>query len=173
MANIGRCLLILLAMTPIMGGAMEIQWTRMAGQWPVEASPLVANFTGSGKSEILVLTRGGQLMLWAADGIAIGSGQDGTVAQLPPGRWTTTPTLVDASETSTRLLVTSVEGLVVGLDTKFQSVWRHKLPSETGWGRATPALLRTSSGLAFAFGDSSGTVTCLTSGGKVLWTNAL
>src|SRR5437870_4700484 len=125
MAHIVRRFLIVLAMSPIMGVAMEIQWTRMAGQWPVEASPMVADFTGSGKSEILVLNRGGQLMLWADDGAAIGPGQDGTVMQLPPGRWTTAPTVLDTTE-GTRLLVASVEGLVVGLDRKFQLVWQHK-----------------------------------------------
>ena len=157
---------------PVFGRAMEIQWTRMAGQWPVEASPLAADLSRSGKADILVLNRGGQLMLWAADGTAVGSGQDGLVAQLPAGRWTTAPTLVDAP-TGARLLAASVEGLVVGLDQRFQVLWQHKLPGETSWGRATPAPLTTSAGAAFAFGDSSGVVTCLTVAGKVVWTNAL
>ena len=157
---------------PVFGRAMEIQWTRMAGQWPVEASPLAADLSRSGKADILVLNRGGQLMLWAADGTAVGSGQDGLVAQLPAGRWTTAPTLVDAP-TGVRLLAASVEGLVVGLDQRFQVLWQHKLPGETSWGRATPAPLTTSAGPAFAFGDSSGTATCLTAAGKVVWTNAL
>lgn len=30
-----------------LGNAMDIQWTRMAGQWPVEASPLVGNFSSA------------------------------------------------------------------------------------------------------------------------------
>ena len=106
----------------------------MAGQWPVEASPLVADFSHSGKAEILVLNRGGQLMLWAADGAAVGSGQDGLVSQLPAGRWTTAPTLVE-SATGARLLAASVEGLVVGLDQKFQVLCQYKLPGETSWGR--------------------------------------
>jgi hypothetical protein len=112
--------------------AIEIQWTRMAGQWPVEASPLVADLDGSGKAQILVLNRGGQLMLWAADSTAVGSGQDGLVAQLPPGRWTTAPIWVDAPADA-RLLAASVEGLVVALDQKFQVLWQHKLPGETSW----------------------------------------
>jgi hypothetical protein len=165
-------LLIVAALTPVFGRAMEIQWTRMAGQWPVEASALVADFSHAGKAEILVLNRGGQLMLWAADGTAIGSGQDGLVAQLPAGRWTTAPTLVDAPP-GARLLAANVEGSVVGLDQKFQVLWEHKLPGETSWGRATPASLTTSAGRAFAFGDSSGVATCLTAAGKVVWTNAL
>ena len=135
-----------------MGWAMEIGWTRMAGQWPVESSPLVADFSRSGTNEILVLNRGGQLMLWAADGTAVGSGQDGLVAQLPPGRWTTAPTLVD-SPGGARLVAANVEGLVVGLGQKFQLLWQHKLPGETGWGRATPTRLQTDFGAAFAFGD--------------------
>ena len=171
-AHPAAAFLLAAALMPGLGWAMEIQWTRMAGQWPVEASPLVADFSHSGKAEILVLNRGGQLMLWAADGSAVGPGQDGLVSQLPAGRWTTAPTLVDAP-TDPRLLAASVEGLVIGLDEKFQLLWEHKLPGETGWGRATPASLTTSAGPAFAFGDSSGVATCLTAAGKVLWTNAL
>src|SRR6266850_3187367 len=86
-----------------LGCAMDIQWTRMAGQWPVETSPLVGEFSQPGKTEILVLNRGGQLMLWSPDGTAVGSGQDGLIAQLPQGRWTTAPMLVDAA-TGARLV---------------------------------------------------------------------
>ncbi len=160
------------ALAPALGGAMEIQWTRMAGQWPVEASPLAGQFSGSGKAEILVLNRGGQLMLWASDGTAIGAGQDGLVAQLPQGQWTTTPTLVDSSA-GARLLLASVEGQVVGLNAKFQSLWQRKLPGQTIWGRAMPVTVRTGSGSALVFTDLSGTATCLTPGGEVVWTNAL
>jgi hypothetical protein len=165
-------LLFALALAPCLSRAMEIQWTRMAGQWPVEASPLVADLGNSGHAQILVLNRGGQLMLWAADGTVVGAGQDGLVAQLPAGRWTTVPTLVDAPS-GARLLVANVEGLVVGLDQKYQVLWQHKLPGETSWGNSIPARFTTSAGTAFAFGDSSGTVTCLTGEGKVVWTNAL
>ena len=165
-------LLIAIVLAPCVSRGMEIEWTRMAGQWPVEASPLVADFSHNGKVEILVLNRGGQIMLWSPEGTAVGSGQDGLVAQLTAGRWTTAQTPIDAPQT-THLLVSSVEGLVVALDTKFQVLWQHKLPGETAWGNATPAPLTTSAGLVFAFGDSSGTVTCLTDEGRIVWTNAL
>lgn len=164
--------IIAVAVTPALGWAMEIQWTRMAGQTPVEASPLVGQFSGDGKTEILVLNQGGQLLLWAADGTANGPGQDGLVAQLPEGRWTTAPTLVDAA-TGTRLVLASVKGLVVGLDQKFQPRWQHQLHGETAWGRAVPAVLRAGSGSTLVFNDLSGTVTCLSSNGQVVWTNAL
>jgi hypothetical protein len=167
-----RALLLAITLAPGLSRAMEIRWTRMAGQWPVEASPVVADFGNSGKTQILVLNRGGQLMLWGADGTAVGTGQDGLVTQLPPGRWTTAPTLAN-TPTGAHLLVASVEGLVVSLDQRFQLLWRHKLPGETSWGNATPARLNSDAGPALAFGDSSGTVTCLTSEGKVVWTNAL
>mgnify|MGYP001558705890 CR=1 FL=1 len=159
------------ALTPALGGAMEIQWTRMAGQTPVEASPLVGDFSGNSKDEILVLNRGGQLLLWKADGTAIGAGQDGLVAQLPQGQWTTTPTLVD-SPAGARLLLASVEGHVVGLDARFQSLWQRKLPGQTIWGRVTPVTVRAGSGSVLVFTDLSGTATCLTPGGEVVWTNA-
>lgn len=154
------------------GRAMDIRWTRMAGQWPVEASPLVGKFSDSGQQEILVGNRGGQLLLWSPDGKAIGPGQDGAVAQLPQGQWTTAPTLLDG-HASTRFLVASVEGLVVGLDAKFKLLWQHKLPGQTVWGRALPAIVGKASGPVFIFNDLSGTATCMSPGGEVLWTNAL
>jgi PQQ-like domain/Glycoside hydrolase 123, catalytic domain len=167
-----KSLPIAAALLPFFGHAMEIKWTRMAGQWPVECSPLVAKFDQTGNNEILVLNRGGQLLLWSPNGSAVGTGQDGLVAQLPEGRWTTTPTLLEPGE-GARLIVANVEGLVVGLDQRFQLLWQHKLAGETGWENATPARLQTSSGPGFAFGDGAGTVTCFTSAGRVLWTNSL
>lgn len=146
--------------------AMEIQWTRMAGQWPVEASPLVGRFTRTDESQILVVNRGGQMLLWSADGRPIGEGQDGLVCQLPTNRWTTVPTWL-GGEPGGLFLVTSVEGLVVGLDGKFQKLWQHKLPGETSWGRAMPAV----AGPGFVFTDHSGTATCLNRKGGVVWTN--
>jgi len=146
--------------------AMEIQWTRMAGQWPVEASPLVGHFTNPNEPQILVVNRGGQVLLWPADGKAIGDGQDGIVCQLPTNRWTTVPTRVDG-DSGTRLMVASVEGLVVGLDERFRLLWQYKLPGEAGWGRAMPAVLRS----GYVFADSSGTATCLNGKGEVVWTN--
>ena len=98
----------------------------------------MARFSGVGKEEILVLNQSGQLLLWASDGTAIGSGQDGLVAQLPEGRWTTAPTLVDAAA-GVRFVLASVKGLVVGLDRKFQSLWQHQLPGETAWKGGLPA----------------------------------
>ena len=94
------------------------------------------------------------------------------MCQLPAGRWTTAPTLVEMPE-GARLLAASVEGLVVGLDEKFQVLWQHRLAGETDWGRATPGQLQTASGLAFVFGDGAGTLTCLSPNGKTIWTNAL
>ena len=67
---------------PDLAAAMQIQWTRMAGQWPVEASPLVIASTNSATDQILILNRGGQLLLWSADGAALGPGQDGLVVLL-------------------------------------------------------------------------------------------
>jgi len=155
-----------------LGCAMDIQWTRMAGQWPVEASPLVGNFAGGHKDEILVLNRGGQILHWDADGTAIGSGQGGLVSQLPEGRWTTASTLIE-NPSGARLVVASVEGRVIGLDRKFQPIWQHTLPGETVWGCAVPAVFRAGAISFLVFTDSSGLATCLTGEGKVAWTNAL
>src|SRR5437764_5442954 len=135
-------ILVAVTMLPSTSWTMDIQWTRMAGQWPVEASPVVIRSENRTKDEILVLNRGGQLLLWTADGKAIGPGQDGLIAQLPEGRWTTAPTLID-SPSGARFVVTSVEGLVVALNRRFQTVWQHRLSGETVWGRARPAIWKT------------------------------
>jgi len=164
-----RLLVLALAVMPV--PALEIQWTRMAGQWPVETSPLVGQFGSGGGEEILVLNRGGQLLWWQADGKALGPGQDGMAVQLPEGRWTTTPLKIDASN-GAAFVVASVEGRVVGLDGKFQLRWQHKLSGETLWSRATPARLGDGAESGFVFSDAAGVVTCLNSAGKVIWTNA-
>lgn len=148
------------------GGAMEIQWTRMAGQWPVEASPLVGRFTGNEEEQILVINRGGQVLLWAADGKPLGAGQDGLVCQLPTNRWTTALTPLPGGS-GARFVAASVEGLVVGLDAKFQMLWQHKLAGETSWGRAMPAVGESK----LVFTDQSGAATCLKPNGEVAWTN--
>ncbi len=168
-----RTLLIatMLAVTGV-ATAMDIEWTRTTGQWPVEASPLVGDFTHSGKNEILILNRGGQLLRWAPDGTFLGPGQDGSVQQLPAGRWTTAPTLVDGNP-GLSLISTSVEGLVVGLDSSFQVRWKRKLAGETGWGRAIPTVLGDAASPRFVFGDVTGNVTCLGPDGGILWTNLL
>jgi len=164
-----RLLIIAAAVSiPSFGQAMEIRWTRMAGQWPVEASPLVGRFTSGDESQILLLNRGGQVLLWSADGKQIGEGQDGAVCQLPTNRWATVPTRV-ADQTGVEFVVASVEGLIVGLDGKFRQLWQYKLPGETSWGRAMPAMVAS----GFVFTDQSGAATCLNGKGEVVWTNNL
>jgi len=145
----------------------------MAGQWPVEASPVVLKSFDGGPEEILILNRGGQILLWTADGKPIGSGQDGMAAQLPEGSWTTAPTTVVDPASGTHFVVASVEGLVAGLDRQFRKLWEYKLPGKTVWGCAMPASIRPENGSGLVFSDLSGTATCLSSGGKMLWTNAL
>ena len=151
--------------------ATEIQWTRTTAQFPVEASPLVGPF-GKGGTNILILNMGGQLLLWDANGTPLGSGQDGMVAQLPAGRWTTQPTALGAG-TDLRLVIANVKGDLVCLDQSFRQKWQHKLAGETVWGRAFPTILKTPLGENLVFSDSSGLLTCLTPDGKLTWTNAL
>lgn len=174
MMNTTRHTVILAALLAALStycSAAEVVWTRMAGQTPVESSPLVGKFTGQ-QDEILILNRGGQLLLWSDDGKAIGPGQDGLVAQLPAGKWTTTPTLLDEAS-GTRLIVASVEGRIVGLDAKFQPTWEHKLAGGTEWGRAVPAVLKTATGQLVVFNDHSSNATCLKPDGSVAWMKKL
>lgn len=143
----------------------------MAGQWPVEASPVVLEAQDGSGNHILVLNRGGQLLLWSADGKALGTGQDGLVEQLPPGRWTTAPIRVISPQI--QFILASVEGEVLGLGSQFRPRWKYQLPGETVWGQAVPAKVNTSSGTNFVFADLSGTVSCFNADGRVLWTNKL
>ena len=144
--------------------AMQIEWVRMTGQYPVETSPLVVDLKGDGKRQIVALGRGGQVMLWSLDGKAIGAGPDGASAQLPAGRWTTTATLVGRT-----LVACSVEGTVVALDTALKERWRFSLPGATTWGRGRPAVIEVNGSPAMCFGDNSGAFTCLNAEGKQLW----
>lgn len=162
-------LLVILPALSSVAPAMEIQWTRTTGQFPVEAS-LFLRGTSEGLPQILVLNRGGQLLLWTADGKDIGSGQDGMVAKLPPGQWTTAPTPLWGA--AARFVFASVDGQVVALDQGFQRCWEYKLAGKTVWGRAIPAVLSHGPSPRLVFNDLSGAVTCLTSEGKVAWTNA-
>jgi hypothetical protein len=146
----------------------EIIWTRMTGQMPVEAAPLVADLNGDGAKEILLLNRAGQLMLWKLDGSPLGRGQDGTIAELPKGRWTSTPALLETAS-GARVLAVSVEGLVLALDTNFKILWRHQLPGETVWGKTTPTIIDAGAGKLACYGDVSGTLTCLDANGRQAW----
>jgi outer membrane protein assembly factor BamB len=146
----------------------EIVWTRMTGQMPVEAAPLVADLNRDGEKEILLLNRAGQLMLWKLDGTPIGSGQDGTAAELPKGRWTSTPAWFE-SAAGARLLAVSVEGQVIALDTSLKILWRHSLSGETLWGKTTPLLLDGGAPRLACYADVSGTLTCLDADGRVGW----
>ncbi len=146
----------------------EIVWTRMTGQMPVEAAPLVADLNGDGEKEILLLNRAGQLMLWKLDGSPLGRGQDGTIAELPKGRWTSTPALFEAAS-GARVLVVSVEGLVMALDTNFKILWSHQLPGETVWGKTMPTLVDAGAGKLACYSAVSGTLTCLDANGRAAW----
>ncbi len=162
-----RTAAVLLACVPT-AHAMEIEWVRTTGQWPVETAPLVADLEGDGTSEILAVNRGGQVLAWRIDGSAIGSGEDGLVAQLPPGRWTTTATLTPGRRAA-RLLVGSVEGLILGLDREYRVVWKYQLPGTTVWGRCLPAAVPWEGELAYCYADESGTVTLLKQDGSIAW----
>lgn len=140
----------------------------MTGQTPVEAAPLVADLNHDGENELLLVNRGGQLMLWKLDGTPVGSGQDGAIAQLPKGTWTSTPALIQ-SPAGLRILTVSIEGLVTALDAGFKVVWSYQLSGETLWGKTTPALLEGAQGKLACYGDSSGTLTCLEANGCVAW----
>ena len=162
----------MLLLLSLPAAAMEFEWTKPAGQFRTEATPLVADFDGDGVAEILAVNMGGQVMLWAVDGAPIGSGQDGTVAQLPDGRWTAMPVLVEA--TDGRLLVFgSVEGDLVALNTAWDVAWQHALGAETTWSKAVPAVVPTDSGTLLCIGDASGHITALDEDGGVAWSTAL
>lgn len=139
--------------------AMERTWTRMTGQYRVEATPLVEDLEGDGSLEIVVVNVEGQVLCWKTDGTPLGSGPDGQVAQLPQGRWTSKPL-----RWGERLLFGSVEGVLVALDLKFQPAWQLALGAETTWSRGVPVKTKANGGDGselMALGDSSGKITLI------------
>ena len=156
--------------------AAERVWTRMTGQYPIESAPVAVDMSDSGVQQLVAVNRGGQVMVWHPDGSDWGSGQDGMVAQLPEGRWTSTPAFFrseDRTGPGTQFVFVSVEGTVVALDIHFKPLWQFTLGAETHWARATPALLDTPKGPLWCVGDVSGTVTALTLTGDRAWSTAL
>ncbi len=152
--------------------AMDLAWTQPNAQWPVETAPLVVDLNHDAQPEILILNRGGQLLHWSGDGQPLGEGQGGAVCTLPKDDWPTTPTLA-RTRNGMRILVCSVKGLVVCLDSSFTQLWEYKLPGETTWGRATPAILETGDGIRAVYGDHSGALICLGMDGSKVWTKQI
>jgi hypothetical protein len=122
-----------------------------------------------GLQELLAVNVGGQVMLWNLDGTDKGAGQDGAVAELPKGEWSSMPVVVNVRE-GARIVLGSTDGLLVCLDSTFKTQWSYQLPGTTQWSRAVPALLSSNEGPCLVIGDQSGTVTCLRADGRVLWT---
>lgn len=151
---------------------MEIAWTRMTGQWPIESSPVVTDFDNNGSPEVLAVNRGGQILLWDSQGDPLARDEARTVGQLPEGLWSSSPTILP-SQPSLRLCACSTEGKVVGLDSDFEPIWEYTLPGKTTFGRARPVLWESGSEVGICFGDHSGTVTCLNPSGEEIWSTDL
>ena len=151
---------------------MELVWTRPAAQYRSEATPLVTDFDGDGAPDILSVNLGGQVLLWEADGTPIGTGQDGMVAQLPEGRWTSQPVQLFRPE-GPLVVFGSVEGNLLALDSAWAVVWQHALGAETTWSRAVPAVVDAGDKSLVVIGDASGKITALDAGGAVAWSTQL
>jgi len=168
--NFSIALLLISAVLPT--AAMELVWTRPAAQYRSEATPLVADFDGDGAVEILSVNLGGQVLLWETDGTPVGTGQDGMIAQLPEGRWTSQPVLVFRPE-GPLVVFGSVEGNLVALYNTWAVAWQHALGAETAWSRAVPAVVDEGGKTLVVIGDASGIITALDTGGEVAWSTAL
>ncbi len=163
-------LLLVAAVSP--AAAMELAWTRPAAQYRTEATPLVADLDDDGAVEVLSVNLGGQVLLWEADGTPMGAGQDGMVAQLPEGRWTSQPVQLFRPE-GPLVVFGSVEGNLVALDSAWEVVWQHALGAETTWSRAVPAVVEEGGKTLVVIGDASGKITALDATGAVAWSTAL
>ncbi len=151
--------------------AMKIEWVQPTGQYPVENAPVRADCDGDGQPELVAVNRLGQVMVWREDGTPVGSGQDGAVARLPEGQWTSSPGLL-GDDAARQWLFCSVEGKVAALDRAFQPAWEAQLPGKTPWGGGLPAkVIRTgaAAGVLACYGDQSGAITCLDASGKAVW----
>ena len=154
-------------------GAMDLVWTRTTGQFRPESAPALVEGVAEREALLVCVNVGGQVMAWRLDGTDFGSGQDGsgqdgTVYQLPEGQWTSTPAVM-RSESGPVLVFCSVEGLVVALKKDFTPLWEHRLAEGTWWSRGTPLALTQSGQDTLYFGDKSGAVTCLRPDGTVAW----
>lgn len=158
--------LILAASLP--AAALEIDWVRMTGRWPLESAPRVTDLDGDGADEIVAVNRGGQVLLWKADGTPVGKGPDGVAATLPEGQWTSTPARVDTAQ-GPLVLVCSGKGLVVALGADLKERWQYQLPGETVWAKAEPAVLANNGDPRIGYMDQSGTFTVLKADGSVAW----
>lgn len=166
-----RLSLVALLLVPLCARAMERVWTRPAGQFRTEATPLIADLDGDSAPEILSVNLGGQVLLWRSEGTPVGAGQDGMIAQLPEGRWTSAPVLLDTP--NRRVVFVSVEGTVAALDESWTVVWQHALGAETTWSHGVPAVLRVDEKSLLVIGDASGKITALDGQGAVVWTTPL
>lgn len=170
MRFIAAVFLVLLSIPSAKG--MELVWTRPAAQYRSEATPLVADFDDDGAPEILSVNLGGQVLLWETDGTPIGAGQDGMIAQLPEGRWTSKPVQLFRPE-GPLVVFGSVEGNLVALDSAWAVAWQHALGAETTWSRAVPAVVDAGDKTLVVIGDASGEITALDAQGAVAWSTAL
>ena len=166
-----RCLVVG-GLCAFSSSAMDIEWTRMTGQFAPDAGPVVVDVDGDGSDEIVLVNVGGQVLLWASDGTAIGEGQDGMVVQLPEGEWPSMPGVLD-TDSGPQLVFGNVHGQLVAFDNTFRQVWTYALPGETTWSRAVPVPVDTPAGTAWCIADQSGTVTCLNTDGTARWAAAL
>lgn len=147
---------------------MDLVWSRGTGQYRCEATPAVVDIDGDGNEELLAVNVGGQVMLWNPDGSQANDGQDGAIAELPKGEWSSMP-LVIGSGPGTRIMFGNTAGLFICTNTGFVTQWTYQTPGKTQWSRAVPAVLRSSSGEKLFIGDMSGAVTCLDMNGRVSW----
>jgi outer membrane protein assembly factor BamB len=164
--------ILLLVAAVLPAAAMELAWTRPAAQFRTEATPLVADLDDDGAVEVLSVNLGGQVLLWEADGTPIGTGQDGMIAQLPEGRWTSQPVQLFRPE-GPLFVFGSVEGNLVALDSAWAVAWQHALGAETTWSRAVPAVVDAGGKTLVVIGDASGKITALDATGAVAWSTAL
>ncbi len=164
--------ILLLVAAVLPAAAMELAWTRPAAQYRTEATPLVADLDDDGAVEVLSVNLRGQVLLWEADGTPIGALQDGMVAQLPEGRWTSQPVQLFRPE-GPLVVFGSVEGNLVALDSAWAVVWEHALGAETTWSRAVPAVVEEGGKTLLCIGDASGKFTALDAQGAVAWSTAL
>lgn len=164
--------LSILTMTGSYAHAADIVWTKTTGQYPVECTPVLGSFND--RPALIAVSRGGEVMAWGLDGSDLGNEEDGRVAQLPKGVWSSSPAVIPA-EQGGGIVVCNTKGLVVALDASFQPRWEYQLPGETSFSCAAPARVSLPGRVdpAFLLSDQSGNVTCLDLAGRPVWQTQL
>ncbi len=159
-------LALLICLTALGAQASELQWTFNCPLGEVDSSPAVVDMDSDGKSELVLTTTAGSVMLVDA------KGQRAWMrgVQIPIS---ISPTVVDLVEDATpEVLAVNQSGRIFCMAGKTgDPIWQYDLPGEIEWGTSaiSAADLQGDGDVEVIAGDDRGHVVCLSKEGELLW----